>query len=86
MGADGGQGLFGQFAFQQAGAFQAMFFRCGFRGGIVHIVQQAGQAPQLFIFTKFTGQGPHDGLGSDRMLQQACLDMVFRQQGQRFVS
>ena len=49
-------------------------------------MQQAGQAPQFFIFTKFTGQGPHDGLGSNGVLQQARLDMVLRQQGQRFVS
>ena len=86
MGADGGQGLFRQFAGQHGRAFQTMTLGRFGGSGVVQIMQQPGQAPHILILAETARQGAHNGLRSQSVLQQRYRRALVRQQFQGFVS
>ena len=86
MGFNGGAGFVGQLAGQKRGPVFAVLFGRLLRRGIVHVVQQAGQPPELRILAKMFGQSLHNGFRSQGVLQQTALNAVLRQQCQCLIS
>ena len=50
----------------------------------VEVVQQAGHSPQFLILGEATGQGAHDRLGGQAVLDQVVRLELFRKQCVRF--
>ena len=78
------EGRFGKASLEQCRALEAVALGTGHGGGIVDVVQEASQAPQLLVFAKALGKALQDGLRGQGMLEQPCLDAMAGKQAQCF--
>lgn len=86
MGANGGETALRQLAGEQVRPVKAVAFGPVGSGGIIHIMQQAGQPPGFLIFAKMARHGAQDRFRSQGMLEQRRPQPLPRQKFQRFRS
>lgn len=86
MGANGGKTGLRQLSGEQIRPVQTVAFGMVGSGGIIHIVQQAGQPPGFLIFAKMARHGAQDRLRSQGVLKQGRAQPLPGQKFHRFRS